>query len=139
MVIWEDPEPDTLSVSATLIVSTVELSEVFLIVILPLCLTTLLLKFKTMFASSATFVASSAGEEEDNSGQTKLVTDPTTKSKPPEQFSSRAQLSPPKVPVSVASEILLNVKFENIELYRVLFVTEDVASIVNAVDPAVPL
>ena len=43
-------------------------SEVFLIVILPLSASTLSLKFKTIFTSTSTSVALSAGLEDDNVG-----------------------------------------------------------------------
>ena len=49
-------------------VSTVLSSEVFFIVILPLSASTFSLKFSTMFASTATSVALSAGLEDDNVG-----------------------------------------------------------------------
>ena len=54
--------------SVTAMASIVELSEVFLMVILPLCLATASLKFKTILASTATAVALSAGEDEDSVG-----------------------------------------------------------------------
>ena len=62
------PVPVTWPLVATLNVSTVELSEVFLIVILPVWTVTLSLKFKTIFASLATLGALSAGVEDDNIG-----------------------------------------------------------------------
>ena len=52
-VICDDPDPETCPL-VTSIVSTVELSEVFLIVIFPLSASTLSLKFSTIFASLAT-------------------------------------------------------------------------------------
>ena len=57
------PVPVTLVVSATLMVSKIVLSVVFLIVILPVWTVTFSLKFKTMFASSATLVALLAGTD----------------------------------------------------------------------------
>ena len=56
------PVPVTLVVSATLMVSKIVLSA-FLIVILPLWAVTFSLKFKTIFASSATLVALLAGTD----------------------------------------------------------------------------
>ena len=58
------PVPVIWPLVATLNVSTVELSEVFLIVILPVWTVTLSLKFKTIFASLATLDALSAGVDE---------------------------------------------------------------------------
>ena len=52
----------------TSIVSKVLLSEVFLIVIFPVSTSTISLKFRTIFASSATSVALSAGVDDDNVG-----------------------------------------------------------------------
>ena len=52
----------------TSIVSTVLLSEVFFIVILPLSVSTVSLKVRTMLASSSTSVASSAGVEDESVG-----------------------------------------------------------------------
>ena len=52
----------------TSIVSTVESSDVFLIVIFPLSTLTFSLKLRTIFALSATPVASSAGTDELNVG-----------------------------------------------------------------------
>jgi hypothetical protein len=49
-------------------VSMVELSEAFLIVILPLSMSTASLKVRIMLAFSETPVALSEGEEEDNKG-----------------------------------------------------------------------
>ena len=48
----------------TSIVSIVELSDVFLIVIFPLSASTLSLKFRTIFAFTPTAVALSAGDDE---------------------------------------------------------------------------
>ena len=61
--IGTSPFPVTLLL-VTLIVSTVLSSEVFLIVMLPLSASTVSLNVRTMFASTATLVASSAGLEE---------------------------------------------------------------------------
>ena len=63
MVIWLEPEPVTL-LPVTLIVSIVESSDVFFIVIFPVSASTLSLKFRTIFASMATAVALSAGVDE---------------------------------------------------------------------------
>ena len=52
----------------TSIVSIVELSDVFLIVMYPVSASTLSLKFRTIFASIATLVALSAGVDDDNVG-----------------------------------------------------------------------
>ena len=49
---------------------TVELSDVFLIVIFPVSASTLSSKFKTIFAFTPTAVALSAGVEDDNVGLT---------------------------------------------------------------------
>ena len=54
--------------SVTAMASIVELSEVFLMVILPLCLATASLKLSTILASTATAVALSAGFDEDSVG-----------------------------------------------------------------------
>ena len=62
-VIWDVPEPVTWPL-VTSIVSTVELSDVFFIVIFPVSASTISSKFKTIFASSATPVALSAGTDE---------------------------------------------------------------------------
>ena len=67
MVICVVPVPVILE-SVTAMVSMVELSEVFLRVILPLSRSTTSLKFRTMFAKISTPVALSAGEEEDKVG-----------------------------------------------------------------------
>ena len=66
-VICDVPDPDTWP-PLTSIASTVESSEVFLIVISPLSASTFSLKFSTMFVSTATSVALSAGLEDDNVG-----------------------------------------------------------------------
>ena len=58
-----NPFPVTLLL-VTPIVSTVLLSEAFLIVMLPLSVSTVSLKVRTMFASTATLVALSAGVDE---------------------------------------------------------------------------
>ena len=52
----------------TAMASMVELSEVFLMVMLPLSRSTASLKFKTILASTATAVALSAGFDEDSVG-----------------------------------------------------------------------
>ena len=67
MVIWVDPVPVTLEL-VTSIVSNVELSDVFLIVMFPVSTSTFSLKFKIIFASSATSVALSDGLDELNDG-----------------------------------------------------------------------
>ena len=67
MVILEVPVPLTWPL-VTSIVSTVLSSEVFLIVILPVSTSTLSLKFKIIFASLATSVALSAGDDDDKVG-----------------------------------------------------------------------
>ena len=54
-------------------VSTVELSEVFLIVIFPLSASTLSLKLRTIVESSATLVALSAGTDELSVGKALAV------------------------------------------------------------------
>ena len=59
-MICDEPDPVTLP-PVTSIVSTVESSDVFLIVIFPVSASTLSAKFKTMFASIATPVALSEG------------------------------------------------------------------------------
>ena len=63
------PEPVTCELP-TAMVSTVELSEVFLIVILPLSTSTASEKFRTILLSTATAVALSAGDELLNEGAT---------------------------------------------------------------------
>ena len=67
MVICVVPVPVT-NEPATSMVSTVESSEDFLIVILPLATSTASLKVRTILASTATPVAPSAGVEEDRVG-----------------------------------------------------------------------
>ena len=67
MVIWVDPVPVTLEL-VTAIVSTVESSDDFLMVILPLSLSTALLKVKMILSFTPTPVAPSAGVDEDNVG-----------------------------------------------------------------------
>ena len=62
-MICDEPDPVTL-LPVTSIVSTVESSDVFLIVIFPVSASTLSLKFRTIFASIATAVALSAGDDE---------------------------------------------------------------------------
>ena len=62
-VICEDPEPETWPL-VTSIVSTVESSDVFFIVIFPLSASTFELKLRTIVESSATLVALSAGVDE---------------------------------------------------------------------------
>ena len=59
----ENPFPVTWLL-VTVMLSTVLSSEVFLIVILPLSVSTVSLKVRTMFASTATLVALSAGVDE---------------------------------------------------------------------------
>ena len=59
-MICDEPDPVTL-LPVTSIVSTVESSDVFLIVIFPVSASTLSLKFRTMFESTATPVALSEG------------------------------------------------------------------------------
>ena len=67
MVICVVPVPVILE-SVTAMASIVELSEVFLMVILPLSTSTASLKLSTILASTATAVALSAGAEEDSVG-----------------------------------------------------------------------
>ena len=67
MVIWLVPLPVTKPL-VTSILSTVELSEDFLIVILPLSTSTASLKVSTILASTATPVALSDGVEEERVG-----------------------------------------------------------------------
>ena len=67
MVICVPPLPLTLA-PVTSIVSMVLSSDVFLIVILPLSASTSSLKFKTIFALTATLVALSAGVEDERVG-----------------------------------------------------------------------
>ena len=67
-MICDEPDPVTL-LPVTSIVSTVESSDVFLIVIFPVSASTLSLKFRTMFESTATPVALSEGVEELNVGK----------------------------------------------------------------------
>ena len=62
-MIWLEPEPVTL-LPVTSIVSIVELSDVFLIVIFPVSTSTFSLKLRTMFAFTPTAVALSAGVDE---------------------------------------------------------------------------
>ena len=62
-----EPFPVTLLL-VTLIVSTVLSSEVFLIVILPLSVSTVSLNVKTIFALTATPVALSAGVDDERVG-----------------------------------------------------------------------
>ena len=62
-MICDEPDPVTL-LPVTSIVSTVESSDVFLIVIFPVSASTLSLKFRTMFESTATPVALLEGVEE---------------------------------------------------------------------------
>ena len=62
-VIWDVPEPSTCSL-VTSIVSTVELSVVFLMVMFPLSTSTFSLKLRTIVESSAIPVALSAGTDE---------------------------------------------------------------------------
>ena len=69
MVIVVVPVPAT-NVLVTSILSTVELSEDFLIVILPLSTSTASLKVSTILASTATPVALSDGVEEERVGAT---------------------------------------------------------------------
>jgi len=61
------PDPAT-KPEVTPIVATVVLSEVFLMVILPLSASTASEKFNTMFAFTATLVALSAGVEDESVG-----------------------------------------------------------------------
>ena len=61
----------------TSIVSIVELSDVFLIVIFPVSASTLSSKFKTIFAFTLTAVALSAGDEDDSVGAVVSVTSVT--------------------------------------------------------------
>ena len=75
MVICVVPVPVILE-SVTAIVSTVESSEDFLMVMLPLATSTASLKVRTILASTATPVAPSAGVEEDKTG---LVRPPSEK------------------------------------------------------------
>ena len=67
MVICVVPVPVT-NEPATSMVSTVESSEDFLMVMLPLATSTASLKVRTILASTATPVAPSAGVEEDRVG-----------------------------------------------------------------------
>ena len=67
IVICVPPLPLTFA-PVTSIVSIVLLSEVFLIVILPLSASTASSKFRTMFAFTATLVALSAGVEDERVG-----------------------------------------------------------------------
>ena len=62
-VICEDPEPETWPL-VTSIVSTVELSDVFFIVMFPVSASTFSLKLRTIVELSATLVALSAGTDE---------------------------------------------------------------------------
>ena len=71
-VICEEPEPETWPL-VTSIVSTVELSDVFFIVMLPVSASTFSLKLRTIVESSATLVALSAGTDEFNVGTTFTV------------------------------------------------------------------
>ena len=72
-MICEDPDPDTFA-PVTSIVSTVLSSDVFLIVIFPVSASTFSLKFRTIFESTATLVASSEGVEELNVGSVFEIT-----------------------------------------------------------------
>ena len=63
IVICVPPDPETCP-PVTSIASTVELSDVFLIVIFPLSVSTFSSKLSTIFASTATPVALSAGVDE---------------------------------------------------------------------------
>ena len=67
IVIMVEPEPDT-NPPATLIVSTVELSDDFLINIFPLSASTASENVKTILSFTPTLVAPSLGEEEDRVG-----------------------------------------------------------------------
>jgi len=67
IVIAVVPVPVTCA-SPTAIVATVELSEVFLIVMLPDSTSTASLKFRTILAFAATLAALSAGVDEDRVG-----------------------------------------------------------------------
>ena len=66
-MICEDPDPDTFA-PVTSIVSNVLSSDFFLIVIFPVSTTTLSLKFRTIFESTATSVALLAGDDDDKVG-----------------------------------------------------------------------
>ena len=96
-VIWDVPVPDTRSVSVTSIVSTVESSDVFLIVIFPLSASTFSLKFKTIFASLSTSIASSAGTDEVNVGTEFIVV----------KLRSVVELIPAYEPLSTSSKAVL--------------------------------
>ena len=71
-VIWDVPEPVTWP-PVTSIVSTVELSDVFFIVIFPLSASTLSLKLRTIVESTATLVALSAGTDELSVGTVLII------------------------------------------------------------------
>ena len=99
IVICDVPVPVTISVSVTLIVSTVESSDVLWIVIFPLSVSTFSLKLRTIVASSATSVASSSGTDEVNVGIVLVVV----------KLRSVVELIPAYEPLSTSSKAVASI------------------------------
>ena len=85
----------------TLKLSTVESSDVFLIVIFPVSASTLSLKFRTIFASMATAVALSAGVDELRVG---LLVSPVVK------LNAVVELIPAYDPLRTSSNAVASIK-----------------------------